>query len=222
MSRASHDKAIVFGAEPRVNLLPPEVAEQAADRVLRRKLLLATAATLVIVLLGIGGAGLHATSSSMQLADAEAQTSALLAEQGEYVAVRQVQAQVGTAVAARAVGGWTEIDWKAYLQSVRSALPADVGIDAVSVDSTSPLTAYAQPTAPLQNARVATLTATLSSPGLPTVPQWLTQLQELPGMADAVAGSITAVETGGYTVVVTMHINSESFTGRFLDTAGSE
>jgi Tfp pilus assembly protein PilN len=222
MSRATHDQALVLGGEPRVNLLPPEVVEQAADLHLRRKLLLATAGTLVLVVLGVGGAALHATNSSSQLASAQADTSALVAEQGEYVAVRQVQAQVDTAVAARAVGGWTEIDWKAYLQQVRAALPADVGIDAVSVDSTSPLTAFPQPTAPLQTARVATLTVTLASPTLPTVPQWLEQLQGLPGMADATAGSIAAVETGGYTVTVTMHINSDAFSGRFLNTTGSE
>jgi hypothetical protein len=222
MSRSSQEQELILGGEPRVNLLPPEVAEQARDRMLRRKLLLAAAATVVLVLLGIGGAGLHATNSTSRLADAQAETAALLAEQGQYVAVRQVQAQVDTAHAARAVGGWADIDWKAYLQGVRAALPADVGIDAVTVDSTSPLTAYAQPTVPLQNARVATLTVTLTSPGLPAVPQWLEQLQALPGMADAAAGSITAVENGGYTVLVTMHINADAFSGRFLDTTGSE
>jgi hypothetical protein len=222
MSRASQEPELILGGEPRVNLLPPEVAEQARDRLLRRKLVLATAGTVVLVLLGIGGAGVYTTSSTMQLADAQAETANLLAEQGQYVAVRRVQAQVDTAHAARAVGGWTEIDWKAYLQGVRAVLPADVGIDAVSVDSTSPLTAFAQPTVPLQNARVAAMTVTLASPGLPTVPQWLEQLQALPGMADATAGSITAVENGGYTVLVTMNINAEAFSGRFLDTTGSE
>jgi hypothetical protein len=222
MSRASHETGLILGGEPRVNLLPPEVAEQAAERVMRRKLLLGTAGTLVLVMLGIGGAALHATNSALQLASAQAETTNLLSEQSQYVAVRQVQTQVDTAIAARAVGGWTDIDWKAYLQGVRSALPADVGIDAVTVDSTSPLTVYPQPTAPLQNARVATVTVTLASPGLPTVPQWLEQLQALPGVADAGAGSITAGETGGYTVVVTMHLNADAFSGRFSDTAGSE
>jgi hypothetical protein len=213
MSRTTPAQELILGGEPRVNLLPPEVAEQAKDRLLRRRLVLATAGTVVLVLLGIGGAGLHATNSAMRLADAQAETATLLAEQGQYVAVRQVQAQVDTAHAARAVGGWTEIDWKAYLQGVRAALPADVGIDTVTVDSTSPLIAFA---------RVATLDMSLSSPGLPAVPQWLEQLQGLPGMADAAAGSITAVENGGYTVLVTMHINADAFSGRFLDTSGSE
>jgi hypothetical protein len=222
MSRVSHEPELILGGEPRVNLLPPEVAEQAQDRLARRKLLMATAATVVLVLLGIGGAGAYATSSTMRLVSAQAETADLLAEQSQYVAVRRVQAQVDTAHAARAVGGWTEVDWKTYLQGVRAALPADVGIDALSVDSTSPLTAYPQPTAPLQGARIATLTLTLASPGLPPVPQWLEQLEALPGMAGSTAGSITAVENGGYTVVVTMYINADAFSGRFVDTPGSE
>lgn len=220
MKRAAHEDDLILGGEPRINLLPPEVAQQAADRTLRRKLLLATAGVVVLILLGVGAAGLHATTSTLRLANAQAETADLLAEQGKYVAVRQVQTQVDTATAARAVGGWTEVEWKGYLQGVRAALPADVGIDAVVVDSSSPLTAYPQPTAPLQNARIATLTVTLVSPGLPTVPQWLDALHTLPGVADAVAGSITAVEAGGYTVVVTMHIDSDAFSGRFTDTTG--
>lgn len=220
MSRAAHDDDLILGGEPRINLLPPEVAAQAADRALRRNLILATAGVLVLVAIGVGGAFVHATSSALRLIAAQSDTTDLLSEQSEYVSVRQVQAQVDTALAARAVGGWTEVDWQAYLQELRAVLPADVAVDAVAVDSTSPLTAYAQPTAPLQEARVATLTVTLVSPGLPAVPQWLDALNTLPGMADAIAGSITATETGGYTVVVTMHVDSEAFSGRFTDTTG--
>ena len=218
MSRTAHDDDLILGGEPRINLLPPEVAAQAADRALRKKLILATACVLVLVVIGVGGAAVHAGSSAIRLISAQADTTDLLSEQSKYVSVRQVQAQVDTALAARAVGGWTEVDWKAYLQGLRAVLPTDVTIDSVVVDSTSPLTAYAQPTAPLQEARVATLTVTMVSPGLPAVPRWLDALHTLPGMADAVAGSITAGETGGYTVVVTMHVNSDAFSGRFTDT----
>ena len=220
MSRAAHDDGLVLGGEPRINLLPPEVVQQASDRTLRRKLILATAGVLVLVLIGVGGAFMHAATSAFRLVSAQSDTTDLLSEQSKYVAVRQVQAQVETALAARAVGGWTDVDWKAYLQGMRAVLPADVAIDAVVVDSTSPLTVYAQPTAPLQEPRVATLTVTMVSPGLPTVPQWLDALHTLPGVTDAVPGSITASETGGYTVVVTMHIDSDAFSGRFTDTSG--
>ena len=220
MSQAAHDDVLILGGEPRINLLPPEVAAQAADRTLRRRLILATAGVLVLVVIGVGGSFVYATSSALRLVAAQAETTDLLSEQSKYVAVRQVESQVETALAARAVGGWTEVDWKAYLQGMRAVLPADVGIETVGVDSTSPLTAFGQPTAPLQEARVATLTVTMVSPGLPTVPQWLDALHTLPGMADAVAGTITATDTGGYTVLVTMHIDSDAFSGRFTDITG--
>ncbi|TFC56946.1 MULTISPECIES: hypothetical protein [unclassified Cryobacterium] len=220
MKAAVRDDGLILGGEPRINLLPPEVSAQAADRSLRRKLILVTAGVLVLVLIGVGGAFLHATSSALRLVATQADTTDLLSEQSKYVAVRQVEAQVETALAARAVGGWSEVDWKAYLQGMRAVLPADVGIDAVTVDSTSPLTVYPQPTGPLQEPRVATLTVTMVSPGLPTVPQWLDALHTLPGVADAVPGSITAGDTGGYTVVVTMHIDSDAFSGRFTDATG--
>lgn len=220
MSRATHDDELVLGGEPRINLLPPEVTDQATTRALRKKLILATAAVLVVVIVGIGGAFWHATQSTLNLINAQADTAELLSEQTKYVKVREVQVEVDTALAARAVGGWTEVDWKAYLQQVRGVLPADVSIDAVAIDSTSPFAAFVQPTAALQSPRVATLSITIASPGLPTVPQWLEALQTLPGFADAVPGSITEKEGGAYTVVVTMHINAAAFSGRFTDVTG--
>lgn len=220
MSRTPHDDELILAGEPRINLLPPEVTEQANTRSLRKKLIIATAGVLVIVVFGIGGAFWHAALSTIKLANAQSHTAELLAEQTKYVTVRTVQTQVDTALAARAVGGWTEVDWKAYLQGVRAVLPADVAVSAVTIDSTSPFAAFAQPTAPLQDARVATLSVTVVSPGLPTVPQWLDAMQTLPGFADAIPGSITQKDDGSYTVLVTMHINADAFTGRFTDTTG--
>jgi len=59
------------------------------------------------------------------------------------------------------------------------------------------------------------LSITVGSPTLPSVPAWLEALQGLPGFADAVPGSITQTATGGYTVALTMHINSDAFAQRF-------
>ncbi|WP_120339343.1 hypothetical protein [Cryobacterium soli] len=220
MSRAEPDDGLILGGEPRINLLPPEVTRQARTRELRKKLVVATAGVLVVVVLGIGGAFWHSTMSAARLASAQAHTAELLTEQTKYVKVRQVQTEVDTALAARGVGGWTEVDWKTYLQAVRAVLPPDVGIDAVAIDSTSPFAAFVQPTAALQSPRVATLSITVASPGLPSVPQWLDAMHTLPGFADAVPGSITKKDDGSYLVVVTMHINAGAFSGRFSDITG--
>lgn len=220
MSKRTTNDALVLAGEPRVNLLPPEIAAQAADRRLRNKLLAATAGVIVLVIAGVGGAFLYATASALKLVNAQAETNSLLAEQREYVVVRQIETQVNTALAARAVAGWAEVDWQGYLEGVDAVLPSTVGIDSVTVDTTSPLALYAQPTAPLQYGRVATLGLTLDSPGLPPVPEWLEALGTLPGVADAVAGTVTLTDSGGYTVGVTIHLNADAFSGRFTDPTG--
>ena len=218
MSRSTHDVDLILGGEPRVNLLPPEVAEQATTRALRKTLILATAGVLVIVVVGIGGAFWHAAQSTVNLMNAQAHTAELLTEQTKYVKVREVQTEVDTALAARAVGGATEIDWKAYLGAVRAVLPADVTITTVTVDSSTPLAPFAQPTAPLQGPRVATVTVSVSSPTLPPVPAWLEQLQTLPGFADATPSSIASTDAAPYLVTLVMHVNAGAFTNRFSQT----
>jgi hypothetical protein len=220
MSLRKNDDALVLAAEPRVNLLPPEIAAQAADRLLRNKLLAATAGVIVLVIVGIGGASLYATASAQKLVTAQTETSNLLAEQREYVVVRQIETQVNTALAARAVAGWPEVDWQEYLAGVDAVLPSTVRLTSATVDTTSPLALYAQPTAPLQYGRIATLGLTLASPGLPPVPEWLEALGTMPGVADAVAGSLTITDSGGYIVVVTIHLNVDALSGRFTDPTG--
>ncbi len=84
------------------------------------------------------------------------------------------------------------------------------------VDSASPLALYAQSTAPLQGARVATISFAAKSPTLPEVPAWLNALATLPGFADATPGSVTLdATTNVYTVNITMHVNDAAFDNRF-------
>jgi glycerate-2-kinase len=171
----------------------------------------------VVVVVATGGTSLLALNSQVQLAAEQARTGVLLAQQAKFLDVRKVQDQVKLIEAAQQVGASTEIDWQAYLNSVQSTLPANVTITTVKIDSASPLAIYAQPTAPLQGARVATLSFTASSPTLPQVPVWLDALATLKGFADAVPGSVALdATTNTYTVNITMHINEAAFEKRFV------
>ena len=185
MSRASADDVLVLGGEPRVDLLPPEVKARRKGKVLRRALGIAVVAMVVLVAGGIAAASWQAVQGQASLAAAQSRTADLLNEQVRYVEVRQVQDTVDATIAARWVGSSTEIDWKGYLERVRELLPADVSIDTVGIDAASPLEPYGQAVAPLQGLRVATLTLVVTSPTLPAVPDWLIDLQELPGYVDA-------------------------------------
>lgn len=219
MIGTTHDSELVLGGEPRVSLLPPEVAAEARGRSLRRGLALVTGGIMLIVAVGVAAAAWHSAQSVVRLADAQSVSAELLSEQQTYISVREVQGHVDLAHAAREVGSATEIDWKAFLLDVRSLLPADVSIDGVDITSSSPLELYPQATSPLQPARVATLDLTLSAPGLPAVPEWLDALESLPGFADASPGSIALGDNGGYKVGVKVHVNEEAFSGRFSSTA---
>jgi hypothetical protein len=210
---------LVLGGEPRVHLLPPEVIAGQKSKALRR--IIAGSLVGVVVLLGAGTASAtwYAQQAAQRLLTAQTLGDDLLAGQLEFSSVLQVQAAVDAAVAARQLGTATEIDWREYLDDIRGLLPADATMDSVSIDSTSPLVPYAQPTVPLQASRVATVNLTVTSPGLPLVPDWLESFRELPGYADSAPGMITRTDTGGYTVTLTLHINADAYLGRFADPA---
>lgn len=215
MKRASATEALVVGGEPRVSLLPPEVNAVRKARAGRRLLGLVVVGVIVVVGASCGAVAWQAIQAQAAMADAQARTADLLQEQLKYAEVRSVQEEVNRTVAARQVGASTEVDWKAYLQGIRRVLPGDVTIDTVAVDAASPLEAYAQPTAPLQEQRVATLTLTITSPNLPTVPEWLEGLKTLPGYADGTPNAITQDDDGSYTVNLTLHINDGAYSHRF-------
>lgn len=218
MSRQSKSDILIIGGEPRVDLLPPEVRKERQARVVRRRLGLGVIGVLLIVVLGAGAATALAIQAQAQLLAEQARTGELLAEQGKYMEVRTVQQQVGLVRAAQQVGASTEINWKDYLLKVQATLPAGVTIDTVNVDSASPMAIYMQPTAPLQGARVATVSFTAKSAMLPDVPTWLTALTTLPGYADALPDSVTLDETTGiYTVSITMHVSDAAFAQRFVE-----
>jgi hypothetical protein len=216
MSRARKTDTLVIGGEPRVDLLPPEVRAQRNGRRTLTALGFGVLGIALVVLLATGGASFLALEAQGQLAAEQARTGTLLAQQAKYLDVRKVQDHVKLIQAAQQVGASTEIDWKAYLNRVQGTLPANVTIGTVTIDAASPLAIYAQPTAPLQGARVATLSFTASSPTLPQVPVWLDALATLPGFADAVPGSVTLdSSSGAYSVSITMHINEAAFDKRF-------
>ncbi|TFC13980.1 hypothetical protein E3O19_11620 [Cryobacterium algoritolerans] len=217
MSRVDKNAPLIIGGEPRVDLLPPEVHTARAVKVVRRRLGLGVIGVVLITLVAAGAATALSIQAQQQLADEQSRTTGLLAEQSKYLEVRTVQRQVSQVQAAQQVGVSTEIDWKKYLEGVQAILPASVTIETVAIDSATPLTLYAQPTAPLQGPRVATVAFTAKSTVLPDVPTWLTSLATLPGFADALPGSVVLDKaTGTYTVNITMHVNDAAYAQRFV------
>ncbi len=216
MSRQLKEEALIVGGEPRVDLLPPEVLQGRAAKATRRRLGVGVVASVAVVALAAGGCFALSIQAQAELLTAQARTGDILAEQGKYIEVTKVQFHLDLATAAQQVGASTEVAWRDYLTQVQATLPASVVIDTVSIDSATPVALYAQSTAPLQGARMATVSFSAKSAVLPDVPTWLRSLATLPGFADALPGSVTLDEESGvYTASITMHVNAEAFSHRF-------
>ena len=213
---AKKETLLVVGAEPRIDLLPPEVRASQRARSTRRMLAYGVVAVAIVMALAIAGSSLLAMQAQSDLAASQAETQALLVQQQKYIEVRTVQDDVSLVKAGQEVGASTEIQWKDYLDKVQATLPAGVTIQSVTIDSSTPLAVYQQATVPLQGPRVATITFEASSPVLPQLPVWMTALATLPGFADATPDSVNVDKTtNAYTAKITMHVDSDAFDGRF-------
>lgn len=220
MSGTKTKEELVLGAEPRMDLLPPEVRTLKKVKATRRRLIGLLLGVLVLIGAGIGASTWYAVQSQAELAAAQERTSELLASQSKYSEVQTIQAALDTTVAARQFGASTEIDWQAYLARVRALVPSTVTIDTMSLDSESPLVPYEQATTPLLNARVATIRILFTSPDATSVPEWLATMSTLPGYADSLPAAIARTDAGLYTVDFVLHINEGAFSGRFSTTEG--
>ncbi len=215
MSRKSKSHSLEIGEESRVDLLPPELRIRRKAKVVHRRLAFLVFLVAVLIAGGIALGHAQASQAKVSLAIEQSNAQAILIQQRKFGEVLQIQKQVESVQAAQQVGTSTEIDWKKYLISVQSTLPPNVSLDSVNIDSATPFASYAQASAPLQGARIATLSFTAVSSTLPQVPQWLIALSTLKGFADAIPGSVTRNETGTYAVNITMHINQAAFSNRF-------
>ncbi len=205
---------LVVGGQPRANLLPPEIIlkrkQLKTRRALRAGVLLVAVATAAACVLTFGAASV----AQVQFGLAQQKQQELVQQQSEYQEVRDVQNTIQTIIAGQQVGGSTEINWRSYLLLLQGTLPAGVVLDSVKIESGTPMVAFAQSDAPLQGARVAALSFSVTSPTLPSIPNWLRSMAELPGFVDAIPGNVSGAE-GSYTVDVVLHVNSDAFSMRF-------
>jgi hypothetical protein len=202
------------GGAPRVDLMPPEIRTKRSQLRTRRSLRLVLVGVLVVVVAACIGTWALGTVAQTALSAAQAQQQQLTVKQGTFSDVTTVKQSIALIKAGQKVGDSTEIDWDSYLTQLQATLPAGSTFSAVTVTTTTPMTALDQATTPLQGSRIATLSFTASSPTLPSVPVLLNGLKALPGFVDATPGDVS-LEGATYTANVTMHINTEAFANRF-------
>ncbi len=208
---------VTVGDSPRVDLMPPEIRVKRSQLKTRRQLRLGLFGVFVVVAVACAATWTWSSLAQSSLAAAQAQQQLLVAQQSKFSDVTTVKDSIVLIKAGQIVGDSSEIDWEGYLTKLQATLPSGVVITTVTIDSESPIKAFAESSTPLEGDRIASLQFTASSAALPSIPVWLDGLRTLPGFVDATPGSVSLdTAGGGYTAQVTMHINSKALANRFI------
>jgi hypothetical protein len=203
---------LMLGAQPRVELLPPEVGRREKARGARRISVLLVVIALVLVACGYAAASIQSTAAQSALTTSRNRALALATEQQKYAKATAVINQVQDITTARAQTASTEVLWGHLMDEVTSRLPQGAALESFTLKGRSPWEAALQPVEPLRGARVATVTlgvvpssidATILSRALATIP----------GYSDATVDSLT---NGGQDhTTITFDIDATTLSGRF-------
>lgn len=124
---------LVVGGAPRVNLLPRAVVERRERGSLLRKWGWGLVAVLAVVALGTAGVFALLTAASLRLAAANAHTNELLVQVAALQPVNQKLQLESELSGFRTQAMGTDLKWAGLLETVRNALPADVGLSEYSL-----------------------------------------------------------------------------------------
>ena len=213
-ARGSKEARLVFGASPRVDLLPPEVADRKRGAAIRRVIAMGVVGALVISAGAYALASWQSIQAAVQLSAAQDETAILLNQQAEYSEVRTLSAQRDTISDARMTGALTEIDWNGLFLEVLPTLPAGVLIGGFVVVTSSPIREYVGTAAPTVNDPAAQMGFVVVSANLESLATWLVNLKALPGYANATM-TPAALESGVYTATMTLNLTNDRYTKRF-------
>lgn len=215
-------QAMVASPLPQVNLLPPEVRAARGLKVVKRWLGMTVVVALVLAAGLVGWAALQEKNASTQLADAQAETARLMAEQAKYAEVPVVLGQLDAIKKARQIGMSTEVLWSPYLAAIAATAPEGVSIDLIQVATTTPMMEPSVPADPLEAPSAGTVTFTADSLTLPDTKAWLDGLETVPGFADAWFSDALITQVNDvtfYTVSATVQFDDTAYSGRFAPTA---
>ena len=168
---------------PQVDLLPPEVRAGRKFRQTKRLLALLVLAVVLLAVLGWVYALFTLRDANQQVADAQAETDRLTAEQATYAEVPQVQSQLSRAQDAISSATATEILWKGYLEAFRAVTPSGVTYSQMSLSVSSDPSANVS-SDPLQSPSIGQISFSGSAATLPDLAAWMDAVRTVPGLAD--------------------------------------
>lgn len=215
---AKPDEAVVFGGVPRVDLMPPEVAQGRRDARTRR-----TLGSLVLLVLALTAAGAIVASwwagqAQQRLTDARNETLRLQQERLAYSEVTQLQSRIDAIIDQRQALAAGEVLWQDTVDPLLAIVTADGGVaQQVQIVGSAPGAEPLGVTGPLRQPRVASVTLEVQTPELPDGPGWLRSLASNPTVADASIDSIVGDPEAGYSTRITINVGENAYSGRFIE-----
>ncbi len=204
---------IVIGGVPRADLLPPEIQQDEVAKRQRRNLLALFVLVAFLVIVAYGAVSVQSLAANVALTEAEQRGNDLIAEQGEYSEVRQVQGRLvagrGQLVAASAA----EVQWGTFLGAVQARLPEGSSFDSVTASLTA-LTGAS--TSPIYESGVYTIDMVVYAPTATSASAFRSGLESLPGYLNAQSKLITDVDAP-YAYSLTVSLNADVLWGRYFE-----
>jgi hypothetical protein len=158
-------QGLTLAGEPRVQLMPPSIAERERVRRARSLAVLATVLAIVVVAGAATFAFLRAATAAGELEAARADTAAIQAQQTEFAPGRVAATAVADTEDAITTVGTTDLLWAEVFADIKAALPPGTTIDQADVVARAPWEAVLFPAAeaPLRGPREVSIMLTLSS-----------------------------------------------------------
>ena len=142
---------------PRVNLLPPEIAEATRFDQMKRIMAASIIGVFGVVILAAVVASFQVSAAQSELADAQASGTSLQNQVSQFTDVPKVFAEVQSAQAQLSSAMGNEVRWSTYLGDLSLTIPRNVGLTSMTIRQ--------DPGAPVTSALGATGIATVSFEG---------------------------------------------------------
>jgi Tfp pilus assembly protein PilN len=219
---------------PRVNLLPPEIAEAAKLKRLQGLLGVVVLAVMALVVLGYLLVSSQVGGAEEDLAVAEAQGSTLQAEVATYAEVPEVLLAVDTAQADLATAMTPEIRWSFYLNDLSLTIPRTTRLtdvtalnEAAAVQLAGTVTTAEGVVTPLGEMSMGSMTFSGKSTDFNAVAAWLQSLARQEGYIEPSVQNVTKADSEGsagtfFDVESTTQLSLEASSGRYLQIANGE
>ncbi|MDO7882853.1 hypothetical protein [Antiquaquibacter soli] len=208
---------LVLGAQPRANLLPPEVIERAKARRVRGYLVLLVVVVLIATAAGYAYASIQALTAQAGLAAAQARTSELLEEKATYSDVISATSGLALITSTQQQATSTEVMWSDLMQELILAAPGQVIlVNKMTGLAPMPWEAPMLVTGSLRTPRVASLELRYVSPTPPEATRLYRAFAGVDGVADVSIDSVEWLDDlKVFATTVTINFDADALSARW-------